>query len=230
MQTTQRGTVRGTVHAPGPCVVQVRWYAADGRCLGRRRVYAGPFRLVLPVGRYFLEVADERAASDPSRVETAVVAIVVRDEYVAEVDVRLTRDTAASPARPQRPAPRPCGVLECRVVDGADPTRPLSGARLRLLDRHGRLVARARSDAGGRVAFEGLASAADLELVVRPAPASHDHLAHRRGGITVADGQWHDLGDLALAVDDRPQRAPRLRSATAQYGSNAAVMLARTRV
>lgn len=230
MSTTQRGRIQGRIHAPGPCVVQIRWYDVDGRCLGRKRSYAGTWSLRLPAGRYFVEVEDERAESDPTRFTSSLAAVVVREGYVSEVDIRLTRDTRWSPARRVVEAPAPAGVLQGRVVDGADPDATLSGARVRLLDADGRLVGRTRTEASGYFAFEGLATAQDLQLVVRPAPASHDHLRLHLTGLDVLDAAWSDLGDLALPVNDRPRHAPRLRSASVEFGSSAALSLPATRV
>ncbi|MEI5671834.1 MULTISPECIES: MSCRAMM family protein [Nocardioides] len=228
--TTERGRIQGRIHAPGPCVVQIRWYAVDGRCLGRKRSYAGSWSLRLPAGRYFVEVEDERAESDPTRFTTSTSAVVVRAGYVSELDVRLTRDTRTSPARRVVEAPAPAGVLQGRVVDGADPTATLAGARVRLLDADGRLVGRTRTEASGYFAFEALATTHGLQLVVRPAPASHDHLRLHLTGLSVHDGAWRDLGDLALPANDRPRPAPRLRSAAAEFGSSAALSLPATRV
>lgn len=230
MNETQRGRIRGRVHAPGPCVVQIRWYAVDGRCLGRKRSYAGDWSLRLPEGRYFVEVVDERSASDPTRFVSSVVAVVVRAGFVSEVEVRLTRDTRTSPARRVQETPAPAGVLQGRVVDGADPVVALVGARVRLLDADGRLVGRTRTEAGGYFAFEGLATSYGLQLVVRPAPASHDHLRRHLVGLAAQGDAWTDLGDLPLPVNDRPRRAPRLRSAAAEFGSSAALSLPATRV
>lgn len=230
MSATQRGCIRGRIHAPGPCVVQIRWYDVDGRRLGRKRSYAGDWTLRLPAGRYFVEVEDERSASDPARFSSSIVAVVVREGYVSEVDVRLTRDTSRSAARPVAETPAPAGVLQGRVVDGGDPTLGLSGARVRLLDADGRLVGRTRTEATGYFAFEALATAHDLQLVVRPAPASRDHLRLQLTGLSVLDDAWRDLGDLALPVDERPRTAPRLRSAYVEFGSSAALSLPSTRV
>lgn len=234
MSAAQRGCIRGRIHAPGPCIVQIRWYDVDGRILGRKRSYAGDWKLRLPAGRYFVEVEDERAPSDPTRFSSAIVAVVVREGYVSEVEVRLTRDTSRSAARPVAETPAPAGVLQGRVVDGADPSVALAvalaGARVRLLDAAGRLVGRTRAEATGYFAFEGLATAHDLQLVVRPAPASRDHLRLQLTGLSVLDDAWRDLGDLPLPVDDRPRTAPRLRSASAEFGSSAALSLPATRV
>jgi hypothetical protein len=226
----ERGRIRGTVHAPGPCVVQIRWYDAEGRRLGRLRSYAGDWSLRLPAGRYFVEVVDERSESDPARFTSSTVAVVVRAGFVSEVDVRLTRDTGRSTARPVAAQPVPDGVLQGRVVDGADPSVALSGARIRLLDRDGRLVGRTRTGASGYFAFESLGTADGLQLVVRPAPASRDHLRLRLTGLSVLDGAWRDLGDLPLPVNDLPRPAPRLRSGATEFGSSAALSLPATRV
>lgn len=230
MSAAQRGCIRGRINAPGPCIVQIRWYDVDGRVLGRKRSYAGDWKLRLPAGRYFVEVEDERSASDPTRFSSAIVAVVVREGYVSEVEVRLTRDTSRSAARPVIETPAPAGVLQGRVVDGADPSVPLAGARVRLLDAAGRLVGRTRAGATGYFAFEGLATAHDLQLVVRPAPASRDHTRLQLTGLSVLADAWRDLGDLPLPVDDRPRTAPRLRSASAEFGSSAALSLPSTRV
>lgn len=226
----ERGSIRGTVHAPGPCVVQIRWYDVEGRRLGRKRSYAGSWWLRLPAGRYFIEVTDERAESDAARFTSSTVAVVVRAGYISEVDVRLTRDTSRSAARPVAATPAPDGVLQGRIVDGADPAVALSGAQVRLLDRDGHLVGRTRTERSGYFAFEGLASADGLQLVVRPAPASHDHLRLQLTGLTVVDGAWRDLGDLPLPVNDQPRHAPRLRSGATEFGSSAALSLPATRV
>jgi len=230
MNETQRGRIQGRVHAPGPCVVQIRWYAVDGRFLGRKRSYAGDFSLRLPAGHYFVEVSDERAESDPARFVSGVVAVVVRAGYVSRAEVRLTRDTRTCPARRVEEAPVPAGVLQGRVVDGADPAAALVGAQVRLLDADGRLVGRTRTEAGGYFAFEGLGTTDGLQLLVRPAPASRAYLRLRLGGIRVEGDAWNDLGDLALPVNDRPRPAPRLRSASAEFGSSAALSLPATRV
>lgn len=228
--TATRGRIQGRVHAPGPCVVQIRWYAVDGRCLGRKRSYAGAWSLRLPAGHYFVEVTDERSESDPTRFTSSTAAVVVHAGFVSEVDVRLTRDTRVSPARRVVKEPAPAGVLQGRVVDGADPTVSLPGAQVRLHDADGRLVGRTRTEAGGYFAFEALATAHDLQLVVRPAPASHDHLRLHLRCLSVLDGAWRDLGDLALPVNDRPRHTPRLRSVSAEFGSSAALSLPATRV
>jgi hypothetical protein len=229
MTEPQRGRIRGRVHAPGPCVVQIRWYDAEGRRLGRLRSYAGDWTLRLPAGRYFVEVIDERPESDPARFVTGMAAVVVRAGFVSEVEVRLTRDTRRSAARPVAVVPEPAGVLQGRVVDGAAPERGLAGAQVRLLDAHGALVGRTRCGADGRFAFEQLSSSHGLRLVVRPAPASHDHLRREVGGIEVRDGSWHDVGDVVLPVSDRPRPAPRLRSASVAFGSSRALTLPATR-
>ncbi|WP_244929997.1 carboxypeptidase-like regulatory domain-containing protein [Nocardioides sp. W7] len=232
--TEQRGCIRGRIQAPGPCVVQIRWYDVDGRCLGRKRSYAGAWSLRVPAGRYFVQVTDERSESDPRRLTSSTAAVVVRSGYVSEVDQRLTRESRDTRATRRPAADRvgetPTGVLQGRVVDGADPTVPLSGARVRLLDADGHLVGRTRTETSGHFAFEALATMPGLQLVVRPAPASNDHLRPHLGGLSVRDDAWHDLGDLALPVDDRPRRAPRLHSAAADFGSSAALSLPAMRV
>lgn len=226
----ERGRIRGTVHAPGPCVVQIRWYDAEGRVLGRQRSYAGDWSLRLPAGRYFVAVTDERAESDPARFTDSVVAVVVRAGYVSEVDVRLTRDTSRSAARPVAETPAPAGVLQGRVVDGTDPEAGLAGARVRLLDRDGRLVGRTRTETSGYFAFESLASADGLQLVVRPAPASRDHLRLQLTGLSALDGVWRDLGDLPLPANDSRGRVQRPRSGATAFGSSAALSLPAIRV
>lgn len=230
MSTAQQGCIRGRIEAPEPCVVQIRWYAVDGRCLGHKRSYAGGWSLRLPAGRYFVEVADERAAADPARFASSTAAVVVRAGYVSEVDIQLTRDTRAPSVGPAAAAPDPTGVLQGRIVDAADPAVPLHDARIRLLDASGQSIGRVRTDAGGRFVFEGLATARRLQLVVRPPAASHTHLRLQVSGLAVTDGDWHDLGDLSLPLAPRPRHAPPGRSASAEFGSSAALSLPATRV
>ncbi|HTW17140.1 MAG TPA: carboxypeptidase-like regulatory domain-containing protein [Nocardioides sp.] len=230
MNAAQPGCIRGRIHAPGPCVVQIRWYAVDGRCLGRKRSYAGTWSLRLPAGRYFVEVTDERPESDPTRFTSNTTAVVVRSGYVSELDQRLTRETRRSAAGRAVETAAPTGVLQGRVVDGADAATPLAGAQVRLLDADGRLVGRTRTGAGGHFAFEALTTMSDLQLVVRPAPASNDHLRLHRGGLDVTDGSWHDLGDLALPRNAGPRRTRRTRPAAVDFGSATALTLPAMRV
>ena len=220
------GTVRGTVHTPGPCAVRITWFALDGRRLGRKRAYAGDFTLSLPAGSYFLEVEDERDEHDATRFTSAVVAVVVRVGQDAEVDVHLTRDTTHRPVE-AAPVAAPAGVLQGRVVDARDGVTPLEGALVRLLDDNGRLVARARTNSTGHFAFEQLTTARDLQLLVRPAPATLDHSRLHLTGLTVVDDAWRDLGDLALPRAERRRRAPRVRS---ELGTAAALTLPALRV
>lgn len=85
-----RGTVRLRLLAASTCVARVAWYA-DGRLVGQRRVWHRETDLFLPAGRWVLEVSDERSTSDPRRLATTRVEVLVRAGWRTTAEVALER-------------------------------------------------------------------------------------------------------------------------------------------
>lgn len=91
-----RGEIRGAISVPGPCVVRISWYDADGRLLGRRRSRDLTYSLTLPPGIYRIDVEDDRPLSNERRHgSTRTMVEVVRGEAV-EVPLHLTSGTTIS--------------------------------------------------------------------------------------------------------------------------------------
>lgn len=87
---TDHGTIRLRLLAETPCVARVAWYA-EGRLVGQRRLWHRETDLVLPEGRWTLEVSDERSAHDPSRLAPTRLEVLVRAGWRTATDVVLTR-------------------------------------------------------------------------------------------------------------------------------------------
>jgi hypothetical protein len=87
---TDHGTIRLRLFAETPCVVRVAWYA-DGRLVGQRRLWHRETDLLLPEGRWTLEISDERSAHDPSRLAPTRLEVLVRAGWRTATDVVLTR-------------------------------------------------------------------------------------------------------------------------------------------
>lgn len=87
---TDHGTIRLRLLAETPCVARVAWYA-EGRLVGQRRLWHRETDLVLPEGRWTLEVSDERSAHDPSRLAPTRLEVLVRAGWRTATDVVLAR-------------------------------------------------------------------------------------------------------------------------------------------
>ncbi len=87
---TDHGTIRLRLLAATPCVARVAWYA-EGRLVGQRRLRHRQTDLVLPEGRWTLEVTDERSAHDPSRLAPTRVDVRVHAGSRTSADAVLAR-------------------------------------------------------------------------------------------------------------------------------------------
>lgn len=92
---TDRGTVRVRLLPATPCVARVAWYA-EGRLVGHRRLWHRETDLFLPAGRWVLEVTDDKAPHDPSRLAATRVAVTVRAGWRTTAEVVLERGAALS--------------------------------------------------------------------------------------------------------------------------------------
>lgn len=93
--SADRGTVRVRLASAYACVARVEWWA-EGRLVGQRRLRHRETDLVLPAGRWTLEVSDDRAAHDPARLAAARVEVDVRAGCVTTTDVVLDRGAVVS--------------------------------------------------------------------------------------------------------------------------------------
>ncbi len=122
------GTVRLRLLAAAPCVARVTWYAdgytdgyADGRVAGQRRLYIRETDLVLPEGRWLLEVTDERSAHDPGRLAATRVRVQVRAGWRTPVEVPLERGAALSGSvRDAGGRPVRFAVVQATAPDGRE--------------------------------------------------------------------------------------------------------------
>ena len=87
---TDHGTIRLRLLAATPCVARVAWYAGD-RLVGQRRLWHRETDLILPEGRWTLEVTDERSAHDPARLAPTRLDVQVRAGWSTPVDAVLAR-------------------------------------------------------------------------------------------------------------------------------------------
>ena len=95
-----RGTLRVRLLPAQPCVARVAWYA-DGQLVGSRRLWHRETDLFLPAGRWTLEVTDEKAPHDPSRLAAARVEVTVRAGWrTTTARVCPPREKAAAIGRP----------------------------------------------------------------------------------------------------------------------------------
>jgi len=96
MATTMRprGTLRLRLLRSAPCVVRVSW-SRDGVEVGARRVYDATAALRLPPGEWTVDVSDERAADDPTRLAPARLQVTIRDGWATDAEATLSAGAVA---------------------------------------------------------------------------------------------------------------------------------------
>jgi hypothetical protein len=113
-----RGTLRVRLLPAQPCVARVTWYA-DGRRVGSRRLWHRETDLFLPAGTWTLEVTDEKAAHDPTRLAATRARVVVRAGWRTTADVVLERGAALSgTVRAQDGTPARFATVVATLADG----------------------------------------------------------------------------------------------------------------
>lgn len=131
-----------------PCVARVRWWGADGRVVGDKRVHDATTLITVPAGTWHVEVGDDRSAHDPSRLASAHV----------EVQVRHGWRTAAQ-------APLLRGAVLTGSVRTADDDRA-RWAQVEASGPDGRLL-RTRTDGLGVFTLAGLSPGTDVLVSAR---------------------------------------------------------------
>lgn len=157
-----RGTLRVRLLPAQPCVARVTWYAA-GRRVGSRRLWHRETDLFLPAGTWDIEVTDEKAVHDPTRLAGTRVRVVVRAGWRATTDVVLERGAALS------------GTV--RTQDGT----PARFATVTATDADGRAID-VRADGRGAFTLAGLPEAAVLLRATKGAWQSTPVLLETRAG------------------------------------------------
>ena len=72
-----------------PCVARVRWWSADGRLAGDKRVHDATTLLRVPPGSWRVEVEDARSSHDPARLAPGRAHVEVRAGWRTAAEVRL---------------------------------------------------------------------------------------------------------------------------------------------
>lgn len=113
-----RGTLRVRLLPAQPCVARVAWYA-DGRMVGSRRLWHRETDLFLPAGAWTLEVTDEKAPHDPSRLAATRVEVTVRAGWRTTTEVVLDRGAAVSgTVRDEDAVPARFATVTATAADG----------------------------------------------------------------------------------------------------------------
>ena len=95
---TDHGTIRLRLLAATPCVARVAWYAGD-RLVGQRRLWHRETDLILPEGRWTLEVTDEPGvlATVAGILSEGRVSIATVEQSVADASADPLARVAADP-------------------------------------------------------------------------------------------------------------------------------------
>ena len=78
-----------------PCVARVRWWSADGRLAGDKRVHDTTTLLRVPPGSWRVEVEDARSSHDPARLAPGRAQVEVRAGWRTAAEVRLAPGATA---------------------------------------------------------------------------------------------------------------------------------------